>query len=61
MSSSHFFSRFYRGFTCQQTERGWIILNWPNRAPSGPLNQGPFGTYEIACHQIDRLLRESGT
>ena len=51
-----YFSKFYRGFTVQQTDHGWVILNFPNRASYGPVNQGPFGTYQIACMQIDRLL-----
>jgi hypothetical protein len=51
-----YFSKFHRGFTVQQVETGWIILNFPNWATYGPVNQGPFGTYQIACMQIDRLL-----
>lgn len=58
-STGHFFSKFHRGFTVQQTEQGWIILNWPDWAPYGPVNQGPFGTYDIACMQIDRLIKSS--
>lgn len=52
---SHFYSKYYRGFTVQQTEHGWVILNWPDWASYGPVNQGPFGTFQIACIQIDRL------
>ena len=51
-----YFSKFYRGFTAQQTDQGWVILNFPSWAPYGPVNQGPFGTFQIACMQIDRLL-----
>jgi hypothetical protein len=51
-----YFSKFHRGFTVQQVENGWVILNFPNWATYGPVNQGPFGTYQIACMQIDRLL-----
>jgi hypothetical protein len=39
-----YFSKFHRGFTVQQVENGWIILNFPNWATYGPVNQGPFGT-----------------
>lgn len=51
-----YFSKFYRGFTVQQTDHGWVILNFPNWATYGPVNQGPFGTFNIACMQVDRLL-----
>ena len=51
-----YFSKFYRGFTVQQTDHGWVILNFPSWATYGPVNQGPFSTYQIACHQVDRLL-----
>jgi hypothetical protein len=54
--SNRYFSQFYRGFTVQQTDKGWVILNFPNRAPYGTANQGPFSTAQIACMQIDRLL-----
>jgi hypothetical protein len=54
--SRRYFSKFYRGFTVQQVENGWVILNFPNWASYGPVNQGPFGTYQLACYQIDRLL-----
>ena len=54
--SNRYFSKLYRGFTIQQTDQGWIILNFPSWASYGPVNQGPFGTYHIACHQVDRLL-----
>ena len=55
-NSSRYFSKFYRGFTVQQTEQGWVILNFPNWASYGPVNQGPFGTFQLAYYQIDRLL-----
>ena len=54
--SQHLFSKCYRGFTVQQTEQGWVILNFPNWASYGPVNQGPFSTYQIACMQVDRVL-----
>jgi hypothetical protein len=56
LNSNHYYSLFYRGFTTQQTDRGWVILNFPNWASYGPVDQGPFSTYGIACQQIDRLL-----
>jgi hypothetical protein len=56
MNDARYFSKFHRGFTVQQVENGWVILNFPNWASYGPVNQGPFGTYQLACYQIDRLL-----
>jgi hypothetical protein len=53
--SNRYFSRCYRGFTVQQTDYGWVILNFPSWAAYGPVNQGPFGTYQIVCMQIDRV------
>lgn len=58
--ANRYFSKFYRGFTIQQTDDGWVILNLPSWASYGPVNQGPFGTYQIACHQVDRLLNSQG-
>jgi hypothetical protein len=58
--SRRYFSKFYRGFTVQQVDNGWIILNFPNWASYGPVNQGPFGTFQLACYQIDRLLKAQG-
>ena len=59
-SHSSYFSQFYRAFTVQQTPRGWVILNFPTWAHWGPVDPGPFPTYEIACMQIDRLLNAPG-
>ena len=54
--SRRYFSKFYRGFTLQQTEQGWVILNFPRWASDGPVTPGPFGTEGIARHQVGRLL-----
>lgn len=52
------FSRFYKGFTVQQTEKGWFIMNFPNWSSFGPtINPGPHSTYQIAFHQIDILIQ----
>ncbi|QXP84740.1 hypothetical protein [Methylococcus sp. Mc7] len=50
------FSIYYKGFVIQQTETGWIIVNFPTWAPYGPTSPGPYSTEGIAKHQIDRLL-----
>lgn len=50
-----YFSRTYRGFLLQQTDRGWIVPQLPNWS-NGPVPQGPFSTYGIAEHVIDRVL-----
>ena len=50
-----YFSRTYRGFLIQQTDRGWIVPMLPNWS-NGPVSQGPFSTFGIAEHVIDRVL-----
>lgn len=55
---SHF-SRVYNGFTLQQTDRGWIILNAPNRDRAGPISAGPYATYAIAERVVDRIIDNS--
>lgn len=50
-----YFSRFYRGFTLEQTENGWIIKNCPDRTVAGPLTQGPYSNYLIAQHVVDHI------
>lgn len=52
----HYFSKTYRGYTLQQTDRGWIIINSPNWCHSGPVTQGPFATDGIARHVVDNFL-----
>nr|QMP83022.1 MAG: hypothetical protein [Caudoviricetes sp.] len=52
-----YFSKMYRGLLVQQTERGWVIPQLPNWS-NGPVSQGPYATYQIACHIIDRVLEE---
>ncbi len=56
----HFFSSVYRGFILQQTEQGWIIVNFPDWSRAGPMPQGPFETEYIARKQVDRLLETGG-
>lgn len=51
------FSIYYKGFLIQQTETGWIIVNFPTWASFGPTSPGPYATEGIAKHQIDRLLQ----
>lgn len=53
------FSRVYRGWTLRQTDRGWIIVNAPNRDKAGPISPGPYGTYAIAEHVVDRIVDNS--
>lgn len=53
------FSRVYRGWTLRQTDRGWIIVNAPNRDKAGPISPGPYGTYAIAEHVVDRIMDNS--
>ena len=52
---SVYMSKVYRGFLMQQTEKGWVVPQLPNWH-FGPVNQGPFSTYAIAEHVIDRIL-----
>lgn len=52
---SQYFSKVYRGFLIQQTDKGWVVPQLPNWS-NGPVNQGPFSTYQIACHVLDRCL-----
>ena len=52
---SQYFSRIYRGFLIEQTASGWIVPQLPTWS-NGPVNQGPYGTYQIACHVLDRVL-----
>lgn len=53
--SSQFYSKIYRGFLIEQTAHGWIVPQLPTWS-NGPVPQGPFGTYPIACHVLDRVL-----
>lgn len=57
--SDKYFSRVYRGWTLQQTDRGWIIVNAPNRDKSGPISPGPYSTFGIAEHVVDRIMDNS--
>lgn len=50
-----YFSQVHRGFLVEQTDRGWIIPQLPNWN-KGPVSPGPFSTYQIACHVIDKIL-----
>lgn len=59
MSNRHF-SRFYKGFLVHQTDVGWYIHNFPDWCKLGPMQCGPFVTYDIAYNTIDRLLRANG-
>lgn len=52
---SQYYSRTYRGFLIEQTARGWVVPQLPNWS-NGPVSQGPFSTYGIAEHVIDRVL-----
>jgi hypothetical protein len=52
-----YFSKIYRNFLILQTDRGWVIPQLPNWS-NGPVSQGPYSTYQIACHIIDRVLEE---
>ena len=54
-----YFSRYYKGFLLQQTDKGWIIVNAPTRTPAGPLSPGPYSTYGIAEHVVDRIIQDS--
>lgn len=50
------YSKTYRGFLIQQNEQGrWIVPMLPTWS-NGPVSQGPFSTYGIAEHVIDRVL-----
>lgn len=57
--TTSYFSRYYRGFLLQQTDTGWIIVNAPSRTPAGPLSPGPYSTYGIAEHVVDRIIQDS--
>ena len=52
---SQYFSRIYRGFLIEQTDKGWNVPQLPNWS-NGPVAQGPYATYQIACHVLDRVL-----
>ena len=54
-----YFSRNYKGFLLQQTDKGWIIVNAPTRTSTGPLSPGPYSTYGIAEHVVDRIIQDS--
>lgn len=55
MGQSHF-SRMYRGFLITQDHQGrWVVPMLPNWS-KGPVTQGPYSTYAIAEHVIDRVL-----
>ena len=54
-----YFSRYYKGFLLQQTDKGWVIVNAPTRTPAGPLSPGPYSTYGIAEHVVDRIIQDS--
>lgn len=53
---TQYYSKYYKGFTLQQTSGGWIILNCPNRTAAGPISQGPYGTWMIAAHVVDQII-----
>lgn len=55
---SQYFSKVYRGFLIEQTDRGWVVPQLPNWS-NGPVSQGPYSTYQIACHVLDRVLDNS--
>lgn len=55
---SQYFSKIYRGFLVEQTDRGWVVPQLPNWS-NGPVSQGPYSTYGIACHVLDRVLDNS--
>lgn len=55
---SQYFSKIYRGFLVEQTDRGWVVPQLPNWS-NGPVSQGPYSTYQIACHVLDRVLDNS--
>lgn len=52
-----YFSKIYRGFLVQQTSNGWEVPQLPTWS-KGPVSQGPYSTYQIACHVLDRVLEE---
>jgi hypothetical protein len=52
---NQYFSKSYRGFLVQQTDKGWVVPQLPNWS-NGPVSQGPFSTPGIAEHVIDRVL-----
>lgn len=52
-----YFSKIYRGFLVQQTSTGWVVPQLPTWS-KGPVSQGPYSTYQIACHVLDRVLEE---
>lgn len=54
---SQYFSKIYRGFLVEQTDKGWVVPQMPSWS-RGPVSQGPYGTYQIACHVLDRVLDE---
>jgi hypothetical protein len=53
--SDKYFSKVYRGFLIQQTSKGYVVPMLPNWS-KGPVPQGPFSTFGIAEHIIDRVL-----
>ncbi len=52
---SQYYSKMYRGFLVQQTDRGWVVPQMPSWS-NGPVSQGPYSTYQIACHVLDRCI-----
>lgn len=54
-----YYSKTYKGFLIQQSEKGWDIPMLPNWASFGPVSKPPYGTYQIACHVVDLILQHS--
>lgn len=56
--TDRYFSRYYRGFLLEQTDKGWIIHLQPTRTASGVISPGPYGTMWIARHVVDQIIDE---
>lgn len=54
--NDQFYSKFYKGFLVQQTDRGWIIPLLPERTQGGLISPGPYSTYQIACNVVNRVV-----
>lgn len=56
--TDRYFSRYYRGFLLEQTDKGWMIHLQPTRTASGVISPGPYGTMWIARHVVDQIIDE---
>jgi hypothetical protein len=58
-NSDAYMSFVHKGFLIQQTSKGWVVPQLPNRTKAGVVSPGPYSTKDIAERVIDRVLKES--